>query len=310
MTHGLCPRWGWVLALWCAFSMVTGVAHASELLRPGSHELALRHAGIERAYTVHVPTSYRPERAVPLVLAFHGGGGNMQVMARDSLYGLVRQSESSGWIVVFPNGYTRLPGGRLATWNAGLCCGAARDKGIDDVGFANAVVAAVQQRLHIDPSRVFATGMSNGGMMSYRLACEAPDVFRAVAAVAGTDGTAQCQPGRPVPVFHIHARDDDRVLFNGGSGSASSTHAEFVSVPATLDKWARLNRCNGPVQRVLEQPGVTCEVRAGCQGGAEVRLCVTDTGGHSWPGGHKAQGGKGSDALDATKAIWDFFARQ
>lgn len=308
MEHRCRMGWRWVLALWGVWWM--GVVQAADPLPPGSHELTLWHGGMERAFAVYVPVSHRPERAQPLVLAFHGGGGSMHTMARDSLYGLLGQSESSGWIVAFPNGHSRLPGGRLATWNAGLCCGAARDKGVDDVGFARAVVAEVQRRVHIDPQRVFATGMSNGGMMAYRLACEASDLFRAVAAVAGTDGTASCQPGRPVSVFHIHARDDDRVLFNGGSGSSSSTHADFVSVPATVDKWARLNRCTGPAQRVLERPGVTCEVRSDCQAGVEVRLCVTDTGGHAWPGGRKALGGKGSDALDATQAIWAFFARQ
>ena len=151
--------------------------------------------------------------------------------------------------------------------------------------------------------------MSNGGMMSYRLACDAADVFRAVAAVAGTDGTPSCRPSRPVPVLHIHARDDDHVPFGGGTGPASVGRASYVSVPATVDRWAGLNRCTGPVQRVLERPGVVCEARTGCAAGAEVRLCVTDTGGHSWPGGRKARGGPGTDALDATAEIWAFFAR-
>ena len=295
------------LLAWCAASVAA--AQAVPVLPAGSHELQLRHDGRERGFIVHVPKAYRADRPAPLVLALHGGGGSMEVMAKDRLYGLVSQSEASGWIVVFPNGFSRL-GGKLATWNAGICCGAARERGSDDVGFLRAVVAEVQRRVAVDPQRVFATGMSNGGMMSYRLACEASDIFRAIAAVAGTDGTTDCRPGRPVPVFHLHAKDDDRVLFNGGSGSASDTHADFVSVPATVDKWVRLNACSGPTQTVLQRPGVTCEVRSGCQGGAEVRLCVTDSGGHSWPGGRKALGGKGSTALDATEAIWAFFARQ
>lgn len=301
-------RW-WCFALWWWCLVPALAASADARTGPGSHELSLHHAGRERGFIVHVPKSYRADWPAPLVLALHGGGGSMEVMARDRLYGLVAQSEASGWIVVFPNGFSRL-GGKLATWNAGLCCGAARDRGSDDVGFLRTVVAEVQRRLSIDPRRVFATGMSNGGMMSYRLACEASDVFRAVAAVAGTDGTTDCRPGRPVPVFHIHARDDDRVLFHGGSGSASDTHADFVSVPATVDKWARLNACRGPTETVPKGPGVVCEVRRGCQGGAEVRVCVTDTGGHSWPGGRKALGGRGSSALDATTEIWDFFSRQ
>lgn len=295
------------LLAWCAASVAA--AQAAPVLPAGSHELQLRHEGRERGFIVHVPKAYRADRPAPLVLALHGGGGSMEVMAKDRLYGLVSQSEASGWIVVFPNGYSRVAG-RLATWNAGICCGAARDRGSDDVGFLRAVVAEVQQRVAVDPQRVFATGMSNGGMMSYRLACEASDIFRAIAAVAGTDGTTDCRPGRPVPVFHLHAKDDDRVLFNGGSGSASDTHANFVSVPATVDKWARLNACSGPTQTVWQRPGVTCEVRSGCADGAEVRLCVTDSGGHSWPGGRKALGGKGSTALDATEEIWAFFERQ
>lgn len=306
----MCPVVRFVLCgllAWCAASVAA--AQAAPVLPAGSHELQLRHDGRERGFIVHVPKAYRADRPAPLVLALHGGGGSMEVMAKDRLYGLVSQSEASGWIVVFPSGFSRL-GGKLATWNAGICCGAARDRGSDDVGFLRAVVAEVQRRVAVDPQRVFATGMSNGGMMSYRLACEASDIFRAIAAVAGTDGTTDCRPGRPVPVFHLHAKDDDRVLFNGGSGSASDTHADFVSVPATVDKWVRLNACSGPTQTVLQRPGVTCEVRSGCQGGAEVRLCVTDSGGHSWPGGRKALGGKGSTALDATEAIWAFFARQ
>lgn len=293
------------LLLWAS----TTIASVAAGLPAGSHERRLFHDGQERAYIVHVPTSYRRDQPAPLVLALHGGGGSMQVMARDRLYGLASQSESSGWIVVFPNGFSRL-GGPLATWNAGICCGAARDRGSDDVGFLRAVVADVRQQLSIDPRRVFATGMSNGGMMSYRLACEASDVFRAVAAVAGTDGTTDCRPGRPVPVFHIHARDDDRVLFDGGSGNASDSHADFVSVQATVDKWARLNACAAPARTVLQRPGVTCRAHGDCQGGAAVRVCVTDTGGHAWPGGRKALGGRGSSALDATQAIWDFFAQQ
>ncbi len=307
-------RWRWAL-LTLLLSLAGGKLWAAPQgladggLPPGRHVFTLLHGGLQRAYTVVVPAAPPAAAPPPMVLAFHGGGGNMQHMARDALYGLVEQAQASGWVVVFPNGYSRLPGGQLATWNAGLCCGAARDRGVDDVGFVRAVVADVQRRVPVDARRLFATGMSNGGMMSYRLACEAADLFRAVAAVAGTDGSPSCQPVRPVSVLHIHARDDDRVLFNGGSGVSSATHADFVSVPDTLDRWARLNRCTGPTVPVLQRPGVRCEVRSGCATGAEVRLCVTETGGHAWPGGRKRRGGEGSPALDATAEIWAFFAR-
>src|SRR5690606_19317480 len=106
------------------------------------------------------------------------------------------------------------------TWNAGNCCGRARDENVDDVAFLRAVVADVSRRASIASQRVYAIGMSNGAMMSYRLACEAGDVFHGIMTVAGTDNTKQCQPQQPVPVLHIHASDDPLVLFDGGAGRA------------------------------------------------------------------------------------------
>jgi polyhydroxybutyrate depolymerase len=277
---------------------------------PGDHSFTLHHQGQKRRYRVHVPASYRPGAAPsPLVMAFHGGGGNMNIQADDRYYGLISQSERSHTIVAFANGYSRLPSGKLATWNAGFCCGKASEKDIDDVGFVRAVLADLKQRLNIDPHRIFATGMSNGGMLSYRLACEMADTFKAIAAVAGTDVTgARCHPARPISVLHIHARDDDHVLFNGGHGSASQTKTDFTPVPDTIRKWVALNACQPTPQTVLSVPGARCEAYSGCRDGAAVKLCTTDTGGHAWPGGIKPRGGEpGSSALSANDVIWSFF---
>jgi polyhydroxybutyrate depolymerase len=266
-----------------------------------------------RKVLVHVPQGQAGAGPLPLVLAFHGGGGHAEYMADDANYGLQRKADEAGFIVAFPNGYSKLPGGKFATWNAGGCCGDARDRGSDDVGFARAVVKAIQARHRVDASRVFATGMSNGGMLSHRLACEAADVFRAVASVAGTDATSSCAPGRPVSVLHIHARDDTHVLFNGGAGADAfrdtSKVMDFVSVPETIARWVRRDQCTAPPQRMLDKPGAYCETHAGCAGGAQVQLCVTETGGHSWPGADRVRRGKApaSQALDANDVIWRFF---
>ncbi|MFG6432838.1 alpha/beta hydrolase family esterase [Roseateles sp. LYH14W] len=266
-----------------------------------------------RKVLVHLPTGYDATKPAPLVLAFHGGGGHAEYMADDEKYGLQKKADEAGFVVAFPNGYSKLPGGKFATWNAGGCCGDARDKGSDDVGFARATVKAIQARYSIDANRVFATGMSNGGMLSHRLACEAADVFRAVAAVAGTDATASCTPSKPISLLHIHARDDTHVLFNGGAGADAfrdkSKVMEFVSVPETISRWTLRNRCTVPPQRTLDKPGATCETYSGCAGGVSVQLCVTDTGGHSWPGADSVRRGKpgASRALDANDAIWRFF---
>ena len=266
-----------------------------------------------RKVLVHLPAGHDAARPAPLVLAFHGGGGHAEYMADDSKYGLQKKADEAGFIVAFPNGYSKLPGGKFATWNAGGCCGDARDKGSDDVAFTRAVVAALKGRFNVDADRVFATGMSNGGMLSHRLACEAADVFRAVAAVAGTDATARCTPARPISVLHIHARDDDHVLFNGGAGPGAfhdeSKVMAFASVPETVSRWVQRNHCAAAPQGVLDKPGARCEAYTGCSGGVTVQLCATDTGGHSWPGAATVRRGKpgASQALDANDTIWRFF---
>jgi polyhydroxybutyrate depolymerase len=269
-----------------------------------------------RKVLVHVPAGYDPAHPAPLVLAFHGGGGDAAFMADDTRYGLQRQADQGGFIVAFPNGASRLPGGRLATWNAGACCGYARDQGSDDVGFARAVVGAIEARYAVDAHRVFATGMSNGGMLAHRLACEAADVFRAVASVAGTDATTRCSPSRSVAVLHIHARNDDHVLFDGGAGPGAFRDpgmvTQFVSVPDTIAHWVQRDQCTGSPQRVLQVPGAWCDAYKSCADGAQVQLCVTDTGGHSWPGADRVRPGKesASTALDASAVIWRFFDSQ
>jgi polyhydroxybutyrate depolymerase len=149
--------------------------------------------------------------------------------------------------------------------------------------------------------------MSNGAMMSWRLACEAPEV-RAIAPVEGTDNTTSCKPGRPVPVIQFHAADDDHVPFNGGAGVGPS-HVNFVSVPATQSKWVQIDRANPQAKRVLTVAGAHCDLHAARPGGAPVELCVTDTGGHSWPGGGTQQERKyPSMAISANDLMWSFFS--
>jgi hypothetical protein len=118
----------------------------------GTTEYSLRHGGLTRKYLLHVPARRAPGGALPLVIAFHGGGGHAEYMADDARYGWVSKADREGFAVAFPNGYSKLPGGRFATWNAGQCCGDARDRKVDDVGFVRALVADVRSRLPIDPA--------------------------------------------------------------------------------------------------------------------------------------------------------------
>ncbi|HYX46662.1 MAG TPA: PHB depolymerase family esterase [Sphingomicrobium sp.] len=274
---------------------------------PGDYRFSFAHGGITREYLVHVPKSYRGAPS-PMLIALHGGGGDSDFQADDSKYRIIGKSEQAGFIAVFPNGYSRWPSGILATWNAGTCCGpAAKDK-IDDVGFIREMIHRVERQARIDPRRIFATGMSNGAMMSWRLACEAPEI-RAIAPVAGSDNTPSCTPQRPVPIIEFHALNDDHVPFNGGKGDLSVAQVDFVSVPATQAKWVRLNRADARANRVLSVSGAHCDLHRARAGGAPVELCVTDGGGHSWPGGGTQEGHKQpSRAISANDLMWHFFS--
>jgi polyhydroxybutyrate depolymerase len=159
--------------------------------------------------------------------------------------------------------------------------------------------------------------MSNGGMMAYRLACEMADTFRAVASVTGTDGTLSCTPTRPISVLHIHAKNDDHVLFDGGAGQEAFKDpekvADFVSVPETIARWVKRDGLNQAPKRVLEVAGAYCDLYTGTSNTSQVKLCVTDTGRHSWPGTRQAalrEKEAPSRAIIANDVIWDFFKNQ
>jgi polyhydroxybutyrate depolymerase len=143
--------------------------------------------------------------------------------------------------------------------------------------------------------------------MSWRLACEAPEV-RAIAPVEGTDNTLSCKPAHPVAVIQFHAADDPNVPFNGGVGTGPS-HTDYLSVPATQAKWVQLDRAEPSAKRVLTVAGAHCDLHPAKPGGAPVELCVTATGGHSWPGGGTQQGRKQpSMAISANDLMWNFFS--
>ena len=276
---------------------------------PGDYRFSFVHDGIAREYLVHVPKSYRPARPAPMLVALHGGGGDADFQADDSKYRLISKSEQAGFIAVFPNGYSRMPGGVLATWNAGACCGAARKNNVDDVGFLREVIERVERQANIERDRVYVTGMSNGALMSWRMACEASDLIRGIAPVEGTDNMATCRPSRPVAVIQFHSLDDDHVPLGGGRGVSALTDTDFTSVPVTQAKWIRLDRADPTAKRVLSVAGAHCDLHVPRTGGAPVELCVTDTGGHSWPGGGTQQGRKQpSMAISANDLMWNFFS--
>src|SRR5262249_41276708 len=157
--------------------------------------------------------SYDGTRPFPVVLAFHGGGSNAGQMVRFS--GLNDKADQAGFLVVYPNGTGRLE--QALTWNGGNCCGYAMLNKVDDGAFVRALLDDLGKVAKVDAKRVYATGMSNGAILAYRLASELSDRIAAIAPVSGPMGTEKCNPTRPVPVLHFHGTDDDFAPFKGGN---------------------------------------------------------------------------------------------
>lgn len=266
---------------------------------PGQHVLVIPHDGLLRRVLLRVPESYDPGTGTMLVLNFHGfSSADWQ---QELLTRMGAAAEARGFIVAYPQGVA-------TSWNAGDCCGTAWVDGVDDVGFVRAVLDRLERDYCIDPARVYATGMSNGGFFAHRLACELSDRIAAIAPVAGVLGMDSCNPPRPVPVFHFHGTEDLLVPYEGGTPVVHELGAGIVfrSVEETLAHWAEHNGCEGGPVTTMRDGDVTCVEWTRCE--AETRLCTVDGGGHTWPGGLPVPFlGKTTTHLDATEAMLDFF---
>lgn len=279
---------------------------ASTALKPGMHRRVVNVSGQQRSYLVHIPTE-RPNGPSAVVLVFHGGGGNAENAVRMS--GFDRAADKHSFVAVFPDGSGRLQE-RFLTFNSGNCCGAALDEKVDDVAFTRALIMDLATIVSVDYQRLFVTGMSNGGMMAYRLACEAADLFAAAAPVAGANNLEACNPARPVAILAVHGTDDRSVKFEGGRSDPAlrlDTHERVDrSVTGSISPFLNVAKCTGAAT-VTRSDESERHVYP-CMGGAVEVLAVIG-GGHAWPGGERgsAAGDQPSKAVDATEAIWAFF---
>lgn len=287
---------------------------SGKISSPGLYTQKIEIKGMARYYNLYVPKNFNSNKSYPLVFNLHGGAGDMNIQSEDKNYQQLSTADKYDYIAIMPNGYSDFASGRLATWNAGKCCGKARDINIDDISFFKAMIEKTKSQINIDPKKIFAGGMSNGAMMSYRLACEMSDVFSGIASVAGTDNTSNCTLKRPISIFHTHAKDDDHVKFDGGIGEGAVNEefiTNFTSVPDTIKKWVALNQCQPIAKKIDEGKGYYCDRYEDCKGGAIVQLCVTETGGHSWPGGGSPRRLKKKNTFtgfSATEKNWLFFS--
>lgn len=283
----------------------------ADALGPGETTRSLKVGGQKRTYLVHVPPSYDRKKPMPLVLALHGLAMTGKMMEYFS--GLSKAADRDGFIVVYPNG----TGGLLLAWNTGALPGdgGGGKGGPDDIAYLGKVLDDVERVLNVDRHRVYATGMSNGAMMTYKLASAMPDRIAAIAPVGGTMPASGAAPTHPVPVIHFHGTEDTFVPYKGVSKEAKAL-IRFLSVPATIATWVKANGC-AEKPRVTELPErgdklkVIRKIYDSCKNGADVVLITIEGGGHTWPGlqHHATFLGRSTRTVAADDLMWDFFRR-
>lgn len=282
--------------------------------KSGDYDFKISAGGLERYYSVHVPPSYDPNRPTPVILNFHGGGGNPK--SQRTITTMDQASDKFGFIVVYPQGTGakfKLINPHGYTWNAGTCCGWAMQQGIDDVGYTRAMLDDLARQFNIDKKRVYATGISNGAMMCYRLACELSDRIAAIAPVAGPMGVTGCHPPRPVSVMHFHGAADQFAPYAGGKGPRSLPGEFFESVDKTISFWLKRDNLGGQ-PRMVRRGKATGSYYGPGTDGSEVVLWSIAEGGHTWPGGKfgflgKRILGELNTDISANDLMWEFFQR-
>ncbi|MCA9887756.1 MAG: esterase [Anaerolineae bacterium] len=293
---------------WLLSAMILLVLIAPTAAQDNLHTHMLQHDGMDRSYLAYVPDTL-PEAPVPVLIGLHGGGGHAQQFMESTGFNDI--ADARGFIVIYPDGIDR-------TWNDG------RDGPdpnvqarllIDDVGFIEMVLDDVAANYHIDPERVYATGISNGGHMSFRLACDISDRIAGIAPVAAlVPANITCEPPNPVAVLLMNGTEDPLVPWEGGT--LLGDRGEDLSTWESMALWAGINGCSQDISteilpnRVLRDLTVTqVHTYQGCD--APTVLYEVGNGGHTWPGEEDGLPrlivGNTSMDFEASEVIADFF---
>ncbi len=283
------------------------------------YDFSLVHDGLTRKYLVHVPPSYDKRIKTPIVIYIHGGGGSSAGSKNDGLYAY---SDKYGFILLSPAGTGALKN-KLLVWNLGpfLINGNiqnhpnyASKHNTDDIGFLSKMIDDVKNNFNVDENRIYATGISQGGMMSYRLACELSNKIAAIAPAAPPAAPMNCNPLRPVPIMHIHGTADPCAPFNGGiSGGCLGTEKElFQSAQEMVNRWLSIDNCSSESSLLYQKGNAMCISYNKCAGNSEVEFCTIEGGGHTWPSGSQylSVDRIGPVSYDISfEQIWKFFKK-
>jgi polyhydroxybutyrate depolymerase len=280
-------------------------------------ELQMTYAGAAREYVLHIPPA-SDQALKPLVLALHGGGGTARGMLKLTGRRMNDLADRHGFYVVYPQGLGK-------SWNEGAedSKGYAREHKIDDVGFLKALIEKIAKEYPIDRRRVFSTGISNGGLMSYRLACEMPDQIRAIAPIAASipqDIVGLCSESRgPVGLMVLNGTKDPVVPYQGGQIKVfGSKRGQVISTDETIRIWLKKNDCSDTpqTQPLMDRDSadgtrVISHIYNQCQSGVPVVLYEIQGGGHTWPGGwqylREKRIGRTTRDIFADDEVWSFF---
>jgi polyhydroxybutyrate depolymerase len=280
-----------------------GIIDGPTLWRQASGHIsveAIAQGSLSREFRVFRPAGMA--RRPGLVLVLHGADASGEQIERQS--GFDAQAERLGWIAAYPDGYAD-------GWEPFGCC---HHEGVDDVAFMGAIIDRLSASDSVDPNQVYVTGISRGGMMAYRLACEMSSRLAAIAPVAGNmaDSTGNvhnvdCRPDRPVSILALHGSDDPEIPITGGRSRVVQEEVSYASLAAVIQTWRGLDGCAS--QEMASAQGAIAESRWGCSRGTEVEVLVLKGAGHAWPGAPivNAPWSPGS-SLDASRTIADFFA--
>ena len=263
-----------------------------------------------RSYVVHLPPAHATPAGLPVVLALHGRWQNVTGM--EELTHLDEVADADGFAVVYPASvFLGWSDSRDATWASRL--------GVDDVGFIRDLIDHLIGTDHADAARVYATGFSNGAIMTELLGCELADHLAGIAMVAGTMPVAMspsCHPRRPLPVMMINGMEDPLIPYEGGASGVHGNQAALLSVADTAAKWRTVDSCIGDHVRSLppvpgDRTATRVEDAVTCHGATQVEVYTVSNGGHTWPGGKQylppSLVGLTTTQLDASEAAWTFF---